>query len=186
MHIPLYFYISMCVYICMYIDICISIYLSIYQCICVCLYIYMYIYVYIRYFPNWWQAACACALIYQVCPICGCVCISHICPLCSVRLCPHILSHILCVCMYIPWSRSVPYFVGVYVYPIYVLCIACACSLTYQVCPICGCVWLLNSGPFIKILLHNHSVIYKIIFFFFRRSKRQRNFSLFYFASQES
>jgi hypothetical protein len=27
---------------------------------------------------------------------------------------------------------------------------------------------LLNSGPFIKILLHNHSVIYKIIFFFFR------------------
>ena len=45
---------------------------------------------------------------------------------------------------------------------------------------------LLNSGPFIKILLHNHSVIYKIIFFFFRRSKRQRNFSLFYFASRES
>ena len=27
---------------------------------------------------------------------------------------------------------------------------------------------------------------YKIIIFFFRRSKRQRNFSLFYFASQES
>jgi hypothetical protein len=35
---------------------------------------------------------------------------------------------------------------------------------------------LLNSGPFIKNLLHNHSVIYKIIIFFFRRSKRQRNF----------
>jgi hypothetical protein len=45
---------------------------------------------------------------------------------------------------------------------------------------------LLNSGPFIKNLLHNHSVIYKIIIFFFRRSKRQRNFSLFYFDSQES
>ena len=45
---------------------------------------------------------------------------------------------------------------------------------------------LLNSGPFINFLLHNHSVIYKILIFFFRRSKRQRNFSLFYFASQES
>jgi hypothetical protein len=45
---------------------------------------------------------------------------------------------------------------------------------------------LLNSGPFINFLLHNHSVIYKIIIFFSRRSKRQRNFSLFYFASQES
>jgi hypothetical protein len=43
---------------------------------------------------------------------------------------------------------------------------------------------LLNSGPFIKILLHNHSVNINIIIFFFRRSKR--NFSLFYFASQES
>ncbi len=29
----------------------------------------------------------------------------------------------------------------------------------------------------------NHSVILNIIIFFFRRSKRQRNFSLFYFAS---
>ena len=42
------------------------------------------------------------------------------------------------------------------------------------------------SGAFINFLLHNRSVIYKIIIFFFRRSKRQRNFSLFYFASQES
>jgi hypothetical protein len=42
------------------------------------------------------------------------------------------------------------------------------------------------TGPFINFLLHNHSVIYKILIFFFRRSKRQRNFSLFYFASQES
>ncbi len=32
------------------------------------------------------------------------------------------------------------------------------------------------TGPFIKNLLHNHSVIYKIIIFFFRRSKRQRKF----------
>ena len=39
------------------------------------------------------------------------------------------------------------------------------------------------TGAFIKILLHNHSVIYKILIFFFRRSKRQRIFSLFYFAS---
>ena len=42
------------------------------------------------------------------------------------------------------------------------------------------------SGAFIIFLLHNHSVIYKIIIFFFRRSKRQRNFSLFIFASEES
>jgi len=39
------------------------------------------------------------------------------------------------------------------------------------------------SGAFINFLLHNHSVIYKILIFFFRRSKRQRIFSLFYFAS---
>ena len=45
---------------------------------------------------------------------------------------------------------------------------------------------VVESGPFIKNLLHNHSVIYKILIFFFRRSKRQRIFSLFYFASQES
>ena len=42
---------------------------------------------------------------------------------------------------------------------------------------------VVNSGAFINFLLHNHSVIYKILNFFFRRSKRQRNFSLFYFAS---
>jgi hypothetical protein len=42
------------------------------------------------------------------------------------------------------------------------------------------------SGPFMKFFPCNHSIIYKIIFFFFRRSKRQRIFSLFYFASQES
>jgi hypothetical protein len=42
------------------------------------------------------------------------------------------------------------------------------------------------TGPFINFLLHNHSVIYKILIFFFRQSKRQRNFSLFYFASEES
>ena len=29
-------------------------------------------------------------------------------------------------------------------------------------------VILLNSGPFINFLLHNHSVIYKILIFFFR------------------
>ena len=45
---------------------------------------------------------------------------------------------------------------------------------------------VVNSGAFIKILLHNHSVIYKILIFFFRRSKIQRIFPLFYFASQES
>jgi hypothetical protein len=42
------------------------------------------------------------------------------------------------------------------------------------------------SGPFMKIFPCNHSVNINIIIFFFRRSKRQRNFSLFYFASQES
>jgi hypothetical protein len=42
------------------------------------------------------------------------------------------------------------------------------------------------SGPFIKNFPCNHSVNINIIIFFFRRSKRQRNFSLFYFASQES
>ena len=42
------------------------------------------------------------------------------------------------------------------------------------------------TGPFINFLLHNHNVNINIIIFFFRRSKRQRNFSLFYFASQES
>ena len=35
---------------------------------------------------------------------------------------------------------------------------------------------VVNSGAFINFLLHNHSVIYKILIFFFRRSKRQRNF----------
>ena len=35
---------------------------------------------------------------------------------------------------------------------------------------------VVNTGPFFKFLLHNHSVIYKIIIFFFRRSKRQRKF----------
>jgi len=39
------------------------------------------------------------------------------------------------------------------------------------------------TGPFINFLLHNHIINKQIIFFFFRRSKRQRNFSLFYFAS---
>jgi hypothetical protein len=39
------------------------------------------------------------------------------------------------------------------------------------------------SGPFMKIFPCNHSVNINIIIFFFRRSKRQRNFSLFYFAS---
>ena len=48
------------------------------------------------------------------------------------------------------------------------------------------CVALLITAPFINFLLHNHSVIYKILIFCFRRSKRQRNYSLFYFASQES
>jgi hypothetical protein len=41
------------------------------------------------------------------------------------------------------------------------------------------CPWatgVVISGAFINFLLHNHSVIYKIIIFFFRRSKRQRNF----------
>jgi hypothetical protein len=42
------------------------------------------------------------------------------------------------------------------------------------------------TGPFIKKFPCNHSVNINIIIFFFRRSKRQRNFSLFYFASQES
>jgi hypothetical protein len=42
------------------------------------------------------------------------------------------------------------------------------------------------SGPFMKNFPCNHSVNINIIIFFFRRSKRQRNFSLFYFASQES
>jgi hypothetical protein len=39
------------------------------------------------------------------------------------------------------------------------------------------------SGPFMKNFPCNHSVNINIIIFFFRRSKRQRNFSLFYFAS---
>jgi hypothetical protein len=39
------------------------------------------------------------------------------------------------------------------------------------------------SGPFMKFFPCNHSVNINIIIFFFRRSKRQRNFSLFYFAS---
>ncbi len=38
------------------------------------------------------------------------------------------------------------------------------------------CTLVVITGPFIKNLLHNHSVIYKIIIFFFRRSKRQRKF----------
>jgi hypothetical protein len=42
------------------------------------------------------------------------------------------------------------------------------------------------SGPFMKNFPCNHSVNINIIIFFFRRSKRQRNFSLCYFASQES
>jgi hypothetical protein len=42
------------------------------------------------------------------------------------------------------------------------------------------------SGPFMKNVPCNHSVNINIIIFFFRRSKRQRKFSLFYFASQES
>jgi hypothetical protein len=42
------------------------------------------------------------------------------------------------------------------------------------------------TGPFIKKFPCNHSVNINIIIFFFRRSKRRRNFSLFYFASQES
>jgi hypothetical protein len=39
------------------------------------------------------------------------------------------------------------------------------------------------TGPFIKNFPCNHSVNINIIIFFFRRNKRQRNFSLFYFAS---
>ena len=35
-----------------------------------------------------------------------------------------------------------------------------------------------------KNLLHNHGVIYKIIIFFFRRSKRQRKFQLFCFTRE--
>jgi hypothetical protein len=54
-----------------------------------------------------------------------------------------------------------------------------------------GVVWTFTmqvviSGPFMKNFPCNHSVNINIIIFFFRRSKRQRNFSLFYFASQES
>jgi hypothetical protein len=47
-------------------------------------------------------------------------------------------------------------------------------------------VLVVVTGPFIKKFPCNHSVNINIIIFFFRRSKRQRNFSLFYFASQES
>jgi hypothetical protein len=42
------------------------------------------------------------------------------------------------------------------------------------------------SRAFFLFFPCNHSVNINIIIFFFRRSKRQRNFSLFYFASQES
>ena len=42
---------------------------------------------------------------------------------------------------------------------------------------------VLSTGPFIKKFPCNHSVNINIIICFFRRSKRQRNFSLFYFAS---
>jgi hypothetical protein len=42
------------------------------------------------------------------------------------------------------------------------------------------------SRAFFLFFPCNHSVNINIIIFFCRRSKRQRNFSLFYFASQES
>jgi hypothetical protein len=42
---------------------------------------------------------------------------------------------------------------------------------------------LLNSAPFFEISPCNHFINKQIIFFFFRRSKRQRIFPLFYFAS---
>jgi hypothetical protein len=45
---------------------------------------------------------------------------------------------------------------------------------------------LLNSRAFFSFFPCNHFINKQIIIFFFRRSKRQRNFSLFYFASQES
>ena len=41
------------------------------------------------------------------------------------------------------------------------------------------------TGPFINFLLHNHNVIYKILIFFFRRSKRQRNFPFFFCFKRE-
>ena len=42
---------------------------------------------------------------------------------------------------------------------------------------------LLISSAFFSFFPCNHFINKQIIFFFFRRSKRQRNFSLFYFAS---
>jgi hypothetical protein len=48
------------------------------------------------------------------------------------------------------------------------------------------CMLVVISRAFFLFFPCNHSVNINIIIFFFRRSKRQRNFSLFYFASQES
>jgi hypothetical protein len=49
----------------------------------------------------------------------------------------------------------------------------------------CVCVcWVVISRAFFFFRWSNH--ITNIKKFFFRRSQRQRNFSLFYFASQES
>jgi hypothetical protein len=66
---------------------------------------------------------------------------------------------------------------------------ACTCACAYACVCVCVCVCDMDTcacecmyarvvvtGPFIKFLLHNHSVIYKILIFFFRRSKRQRKF----------
>ena len=68
----------------------------------------------------------------------------------------------------------------------YLYMYGCMCAYLYTHRCVCVCVLVVMSGAFIKNLLHNHITNIKKIFFFFRRSKRQRNFSLFYFASQES
>jgi len=50
-------------------------------------------------------------------------------------------------------------------------------------CPhlgLCVCVWVVVSGPFTKFFPCNHIINIEIVIFFFRRSKRQRNFSLFF------